>query len=132
MESEPVPAAAAVLVHGGDVLLVRRRNPPDAGLWGYPGGHVEPGETETAAALRELLEETGLRAAARGVLTRLEIGGPRRFRLAMVSCTYLSGAPMARDDALAAEWVPQGRVLAGDLPMSRDVGRVLRMALARG
>ncbi len=30
-------------------------------FWGFPKGHVEPGEDETAAALREVLEESGLR-----------------------------------------------------------------------
>lgn len=30
------------------------------GIWGFPKGHVEPGETETETALREIREETGL------------------------------------------------------------------------
>ena len=65
--ARPVLAALAVLIdhdpdHEPRVLLVQRRNPPDAGLWGFPGGHVEPGETALAAAARELHEETGLTA----------------------------------------------------------------------
>ena len=60
--SAPVPrlAVLAVVLRGEQVLLVRRANPPDAGLWGYPGGKVDWGETVEAAALRELAEETGL------------------------------------------------------------------------
>lgn len=51
--------AAIVLDDRGRVLLMRRR---DNRLWGIPSGHVEPTETVQAAALREILEETGLEA----------------------------------------------------------------------
>lgn len=43
----------------GEVLLARRT---DNGLWCIPGGHVDLGETLAQACLRELYEETGLRA----------------------------------------------------------------------
>ena len=49
----PVVAVLAVVVQAGRILLVRRANPPDAGLWGFPGGKVEFGETIADAALRE-------------------------------------------------------------------------------
>ena len=70
--SRPVLAALAVVVEGHNVLLVRRRNPPDAGLWGYPGGHVEAGETALAAAVRELAEETTVLADPVGYLANLD------------------------------------------------------------
>ena len=44
----------------GRLCLVRRRKPPNAGLWSPPGGKLEPGETPLDGALRELAEETGL------------------------------------------------------------------------
>jgi 8-oxo-dGTP pyrophosphatase MutT (NUDIX family) len=57
--------AAKVIVvdQHGAVLLFRGRDParPGAGTWWFPpGGGVEPGENDEAAALRELREETGL------------------------------------------------------------------------
>lgn len=71
--SVPVPAVIAVVIRDGRALLVRRAYPPDAGLWGFPGGKVEYGETVAAAALRELREETAVEAKAEGVLTTLDI-----------------------------------------------------------
>jgi 8-oxo-dGTP diphosphatase len=48
-------------IHDDAVVLLRRRQPPNLGLWSPPGGKIEPGESPLAAALRELAEETGLR-----------------------------------------------------------------------
>jgi ADP-ribose pyrophosphatase YjhB (NUDIX family) len=50
---------AVVFNEKREVLLARRT---DNGLWCIPGGHVELGETLSQACLRELFEETGLRA----------------------------------------------------------------------
>lgn len=45
----------------GDIILIKRRNPPFEGTWALPGGFVEVGETVEKAAVREAKEETGLR-----------------------------------------------------------------------
>ncbi len=46
-----------LLIKRNQVLLQRRK---DNGLWGLPGGSLEPGESLEEAARREVLEETGL------------------------------------------------------------------------
>lgn len=57
----PLPAAAAlVLDQERRVLLVKRKFPPNEGMWCLPIGFAETGETIAEAALRELREETGL------------------------------------------------------------------------
>lgn len=139
MLERPKLAALAVVLRGDQVLLVQRRNPPDANLWGFPGGHVERGETAMMAAVRELAEETGVVARAVDYIGNIDIIQPgtagdieHHYFLAAVLCAYQSGEPVADDDALAAEWVDCGAVLAETRPLSADVARILRLALARG
>ncbi|WP_298900115.1 NUDIX domain-containing protein, partial [uncultured Mesorhizobium sp.] len=57
-----IPAVSVAVVRGDMVLLVKRARQPSRGLYAYPGGKVEAGETLEQAARRELLEETRLLA----------------------------------------------------------------------
>lgn len=52
------PGVAVIIFDKENNVLLQKR--ADVGLWGIPSGHVEPGETVTAAAIREVYEETGL------------------------------------------------------------------------
>ena len=61
---------------GGRLLLVRRGQDPERGRWSVPGGRVEPGETSQEAAVREVLEETGLHVVVTGVAGRVELPAP--------------------------------------------------------
>jgi len=57
----PLPATAVVVRNEkGELLLVKRNDPPSIGEWCLPGGFIEMGETAREGALRELKEETGL------------------------------------------------------------------------
>lgn len=59
-EFAPVAAAGGIVVNGcGEWLMIRRN-----GRWDLPKGHVEPGESMEACAVREIAEETGVRAEA--------------------------------------------------------------------
>lgn len=67
---EPKPLTigiAVVLRDGGSRILIRRRPPkpgsPMPGVWEFPGGKAEPGESPDQTAVRECLEESGLAVA---------------------------------------------------------------------
>jgi len=52
----------AAIIADGRVLACARSDPPEvAGMWEFPGGKVEPGETEVEALIRECDEELGVR-----------------------------------------------------------------------
>lgn len=131
----PVAAVLAVVVHEGRTLLVRRANPPDQGLWGFPGGKIEYGEAIEAAALRELAEETGIRAEACGIITALDVidrseqgDAGHHFVLIAVRCRWISGTPSPGDDALETDWFPISDLHPGRADMSIDVDTVARLA----
>ena len=137
MCASPVPAVIAVVIHKGQALLVRRANPPDAGLWGFPGGKIEFGETVRTAATRELLEETGIHGEAQEILTTLDIlvrdtsgNVQQHYILIAVRCRWISGLPLAGDDALEARWFPVADLDPDKLPMSADVDVIARRAQA--
>ncbi|SCE80012.1 8-oxo-dGTP diphosphatase [Micromonospora viridifaciens] len=59
---EPKVVVGAAIIMDGRVLACARSAPPEvAGRWEFPGGKVEPGETDTAALVRECAEELGVR-----------------------------------------------------------------------
>jgi ADP-ribose pyrophosphatase YjhB (NUDIX family) len=68
-----IGAGAIVQRADGRILIGRRRKSGEPVTWCLPGGHVEPGETFEAGALRELTEEAGLRSG----------GNPRAYVVAI-------------------------------------------------
>ncbi|MBM3604599.1 MAG: NUDIX domain-containing protein [Alphaproteobacteria bacterium] len=132
--ARPVVATIAAVFKQGQVLLVRRANPPDAGRWGFPGGQVDLGESLEEAAVRELAEETGIRATAERVFTAVDAfdhdeSGVLRHHYVLVAvlCSWVSGKPTAGDDALEARWFPLDRLGTADLALSLDVEKVARL-----
>jgi 8-oxo-dGTP diphosphatase len=132
----PVLAVLAVLVRDGKVLLVQRGNQPDRGKWGFPGGKVELGETVTAAAVRELNEETGIDAAPGEVLTVLDFmdrddSGAIRYHYAMVCVRldWITGEGIAASDAMDVAWMTLAEIAGLGLNKSRDVEWLARLAL---
>jgi 8-oxo-dGTP diphosphatase len=118
----PVPlvlvAAAALVDADGRVLLAQRpAGKPLAGLWEFPGGKVDPGETPETALIRELAEELGIDVAASCLATfSFASHSYSDFHLLMplYVCRKWSGIPAAREGQRFA-WVRPARL--GDYPM---------------
>lgn len=99
---EGVPCVGAIAYdRTGRLLLVQRANEPGRGLWSLPGGRVEPGETDAAALVREMAEETGLVVEPGALVGRVRRG---RYDIADYRCRVVGGSLVAGDDALDARW----------------------------
>jgi 8-oxo-dGTP diphosphatase len=111
-------SAVALIDADGRVLLARRPEGKSlAGLWEFPGGKVEPGESPEAALIRELREELGIDTwkSCLGPLT-FASHAYESFHLLMplFACRRWEGIPVAREGQALA-WVRPDRLR--DYPM---------------
>jgi 8-oxo-dGTP diphosphatase len=104
-----LPVAAVALIDGDGRLCVQQRpvGKPMAGLWEFPGGKVEPGETPEAALIRELGEELGIdvQAACFAPATFASAAlGERHLLLLLYVCRKWQGIPQPLEGG-ALRWV---------------------------
>lgn len=110
----PVPAVGVVCIKGDEVLLIQRGKPPKKGEWSLPGGHIEPGERLVDAAIRELIEETGVKAEIGGLIDVVDGIFPeanRHYVLIDYWARWVSGEAVSGDDADKARFVPLEQAL---------------------
>jgi mutator protein MutT len=119
----------AAVVHRGDAMLVCRRPPHKrhGGLWEFPGGKVEPGETDDEAVRRELREELDVEGRATGAAEH-EIhdeGSP--FLIAFVP-VEIEGEPVCHEHTALAWGRPEALAAMALAPSDR---RYVEWVLAR-
>lgn len=128
---QPIAAASAVLIRGDEVLMVKRGQAPNRGLWSFPGGKIIPGERAADAALRELAEETGVQAEARELITVLDLIAREagcvqyHYLLVVMRCDWRAGEPAAADDAAEARWIPVAELREGRYPLTDTILPIL-------
>jgi 8-oxo-dGTP diphosphatase len=141
------------------VLLIRRGEPPFAGAWALPGGHVEPNESLEKAAARELQEETGLSGVPFEQLGAFGDPGrdPRGHYVTIAYYTFVAAESVrikAGDDASEVAWTalraldlsnatpkrngvpappakPRGKKAQPLVPLAFDHARILKLAVDR-
>lgn len=134
MTAQPQRAVSAAIFHRGRFLLVRRGRPPAAGLYAFPGGRVEAGETLDQAVRREVSEETGARLGVVRHLVDLPIAaeseaGRIEFLLSVHAADFAGGRLAPGDDAAALAWYTLEEMAL--LPLAGSVLEVARQVAGR-
>jgi 8-oxo-dGTP diphosphatase len=125
----------AAIVDGGRVLVARRSGGPYDGLWEFPGGKVEPGESDLAALVRECAEELGVAIEPRSFVGEVLLdgvvggGAPGSSTLRVWWARLAGGEPVAHEHA-ELRWVDAAALedldwIAADRPLLPAVRAVL-------
>jgi ADP-ribose pyrophosphatase YjhB (NUDIX family) len=133
--SAPIVAVGVIILRRNRIALVRRDREPSRGLWAFPGGAVELGETVREAARREALEETGLEveigdvAAVVDNVVRDEAGVVRYHYVIIDFYARPSGGVMAPgSDVSDVRWA--GRADVAVLEMTEKARQIARRLLS--
>jgi len=124
---EPQIVVGVAVIREGRVLAALRAG-PDGG-WEFPGGKVEPGETDEQAAVRELREELALEIAPGASLGPAQPIGDK-YLLRVYAATLVSGEPVLHEHS-AIRWIGAAELTELDwLPPDRPFLPVVRELLS--
>ena len=114
---QPVHVSAALIFHNGKLLITQRR--ADAhlgGLWEFPGGKREAGETFEQCLVREIREELGVEISVGELFEGIRHDYPEKsVHLKFFTCQLLSGEPQPLDCA-AVKWIEKSGLTAHEFP----------------
>jgi len=130
-----VQVVGAALLDGSRVLVAQRSGGPFDGQWEFPGGKVEPGESDRAALVRECQEELGVGIDPGAFVGEVVLdgvvggGAPGASTLRIWSARIVQGEPVAHEHA-QLRWVGAGELddldwIRADRPLLPAVRRLL-------
>lgn len=119
--SQPIEIVAAVIFNEGKVLLTRRfKGQHLGGLWEFPGGKIEKGETRELALAREIREEIGVQIRVVALIfERLFAYENCTVRLNFFKCEIIDGNPQALGVAKLA-WVNPLQLYRYEMPAANQ------------
>ncbi len=127
----------AAIVDDGRVLVARRSGGPYDGQWEFPGGKVEPGESDLPALVRECAEELGVVVVPRSFVGEVLLdgivggGAPGSSTLRVWEARLESGEPVAHEHA-ELRWVDAAALADLDwIPADRPLLPAVRALLSR-
>jgi mutator protein MutT len=134
--SAPIVAVGVIIREGERIVLIRRDKEPSKGLWTFPGGAVELGESLQDAARREAFEETGLIVAVGEVATVIDHvvcdeAGRTRYHYVIIDymARPMGGTLQPGTDVSDACWFRLADL--DDLDMTEKAGKLARQLLAQ-
>jgi 8-oxo-dGTP diphosphatase len=128
--TRPQLAVSGAIFRGSKVLLVRRAHTPGKGLFSFPGGRVEFGESLHTALHREVDEETGLRIEILGLAAWREVlpadGGGGHYVIMSFAARWIAREPVLNDEHDDFRWLAPDQI--GDLPVTDGLRAVIEAA----
>jgi len=106
---KPSVTADGIVLKGNEIVLIKRGTEPFKGSYALPGGFLNYGERLEECAVREVLEETGVKTKVVelvGVYSSPDRDPRGHFVTAVYHLEPVGGMLKAGDDAKDAEWVP--------------------------
>jgi len=124
VERPVIQVVGAIVERDGAVFAARRNADRSAGgLWEFPGGKIEPGETPEAALRRELQEELNVEVTVGPFVDRsVSDVGNARIELSCYAAQFDGADPDSSSDHDAMQWVPLSELSTlqwapGDVPL---------------
>lgn len=117
MSSKVIDVAAGLVFHGGRLLITQRRlHDHLGGLWEFPGGKLEPGESFEACLVRELREELGIEVRVGREIEDITHAYPEKtVRLKFFRCEWLGGEAQPHH-CHALAWISPADLAAYEFP----------------